>query len=161
MPNSATPDDIRAALSGYLDECRQNGKVPATSVNGYARELEKRLQLNWTGPSWGQAEAAKRFQAQVRAQLNNLARDGVLIKEVRNRLSRFYTPAAARQLDEIEKKRQRQLEETRELRVRLRERLGALGITGTGSFRSIDISLNDWDRLVTLAENGTALRRDA
>lgn len=102
-----------------------------------------------------QQDDMRKFAGQVRRALNKLADDGVLVKQSNGHDVRFYTPDGLRR--HLEEEASREMEElVLAGRVRdLRDRIGALGITGTISadgHGQLTMDLDTVAALVALAE---------
>lgn len=163
MPDKVTADDIRDALSGYLGECAKLGTDPVAETSAWYQLMSERLRMDFSGlRRWDREASAKKFNGQVLTQLNSAVRSGLLVKRHVYRDTVFYTPEKARALDEAAVKKEEAAEQERQRVLTIRLRLESLGIfPQVGRSTSVELSLDDWHRLVTLAENGTALRRDS
>jgi hypothetical protein len=161
MPDKVTADEVRAALSVYLDECARLGTEPVAETYTWYQLMRERLRMDFSGLNhWSRETAEKKFNSQVLTQLNNLVKSGRLVKRHVYQNTVFYTPAKAAALDRAVTAREQAAEQERQRALTIRLRLDALGVFPLTGHGNITLSLDDWHKLVTLAENGTALRRE-
>lgn len=152
----ADPKVVRQQLAGYLAESGKLGLEPVNETWRFYRLMEDRVPLGLdTLSQWAAAAARTRFQTQVLRELNLLAGKGVLVKRGDRKDLRFYTPAAAKAVDEAKDSAQRQRAERRTAEGVVRDRLAALGCEPlVQSGAGVRLDLEDWERLLNLAEKG-------
>lgn len=162
MPDSVHADTVKAALNDYLTECAQKNEEPVTETYRWYAVMRERLHMNFSGLNrWSAETAAKKFNIQVLTQLNNLVKSGRLVKRKQYQNALFYTPAKAAEIDRAQAKQEQAAEQALQQALTIRLRLEELRLTPKDSGgTTVTLSLDDWHRLVTLAENGTALRRE-
>lgn len=162
MPDKVTADDVRAALNDYLDDCAEKREEPVIETYRWYRIMGEQLHVDFSGLNrWSQVTAAKKFNVQVLTQLNNLVKSGRLVKRKQYQNTLFYTPAKAKALDEARAAQEQAAEQVLQRALTIRLRLEELGLSPKDSGgTTVTLSLDDWHQLVTLAENGTALRRE-
>jgi hypothetical protein len=160
MPSYTSADSIRSELNRYLDECEKHGREPVAEPHEWYALMAEHLGMSYTGLRRWDAESAQvKFQHQVFTQLNNADKAGRLVKRRRYQGVVFITPGKAAQLDKAEDAQEQAAEQERQRALTIRLRLEKLGVFPPAG-DSIRLTLDDWHKLVTLAENGTALRRE-
>jgi hypothetical protein len=156
-----TAKEVREALMSYLADCAGKSEEPASETAAFCTVLTSRLNPDYSGlRPWDALDAKTKFRAQVLAQLNKLTAEGVLVKRGERRGVHFFTPEAAQHHDEDRERRRAGCTEKTARTAAVRVRLAHLRFSDTGtSQNTISLELDDWEALVSLAENGKALHR--
>ncbi|HEY1700783.1 MAG TPA: hypothetical protein VGG75_13805 [Trebonia sp.] len=161
MPDHVHADIIKAALSDYLNECAKDNQEPVAETYAWYQLMRERLHMDYSGlRRWDQEASEKKFNGQVLTQLNTAVRSGQLVKRKQYQNVLFYTPARAQEIDGAQATQEQAAEQALQRALTIRLRLEKLGTEPYQAGAGLTLSLDDWHRLVTLAENGTARRRE-
>jgi hypothetical protein len=152
MSSAAELSSVRAALRDYLDECEQNGKEAETNSRGFCRVMEERMRMDFSSTyAWQEIQDRNRFGGQVRAVLNELAKDGTLVKRPGHGYLHYYLPAVAAELDAAKRARDDADAQVLAAKLEIVAKLSVLGIDAKAG-RFVEVDIRDWERITEMLE---------